>query len=109
VVLSVTMAAPVAGQVTVMSTSALGDVVAGDETRCSITTGVAVESAGFLQRWESGGPNSGQHAQLSGVRTFGIAAGSTATYNLVCNHVGAGSSNLESTALSAIFIPASPV
>ena len=108
VVLSVTMAAPVAGQVTVMSTSALGDVVAGDETRCSISTGVAVETAGFLQRWESGGPNSGQHAQLSGVRTFAIAAGATTTYNLVCNHVGPGSSNLESTFLSAIFIPAAP-
>lgn len=104
VVVSVTVAAPVAGQVTVFSTSALGDTVAGEETRCTITTGLALEP-GFLQRWESGGPNSGQHAQLSGVRTFDIAAGATVTYNLVCDHFGAGATNMESTILSAIFTP----
>ncbi len=104
VVVSVTVTAPTAGQVTVFSTSALGDTVAGEETRCTITTGTTLES-GFLQRWESGGPNSGQHAQLSGVRTFSIAAATTTTYNLVCDHVGAGSTNMESTILSAIFTP----
>jgi hypothetical protein len=93
--------------VTVFSTSALGDTVAGEETRCTITTGTALET-GYLQRWESGGLDSGQHAQLSGVRTFDVAAGATATYNLVCDHVGAGSSNLESTIMSAIFTAAAP-
>lgn len=104
VVVSVTVTAPAAGQVTVFSTSALGDVIAGEETRCTITTGIALET-GFLQRWESGGPNTGQHAQLSGVRTFAIASGGTVQYNLVCDHVGAGTSNLESTIMSAIFTP----
>jgi hypothetical protein len=104
VVVSVTITAPVAGRVTVFSTSALGDAVAGEETRCTITTGTALET-GFLQRWESGGPNSGQHAQLSGVRTFDIAAGATVPYHLVCDHVGAGATSMESTILSAIFTP----
>ena len=107
VVVSVTVTAPVAGQVTVFSTSALGDTVAGDETRCTITTGIALET-GFLQRWESGGPNTGQHAQLSGVRTFDIAAGATVPYNLVCDHVGAGATSMESTIMSAIFTPGTP-
>ena len=107
VVVSVTVTTPVAGQVTVFSTSALGDTVAGDETRCTITTGIALET-GFLQRWESGGPNTGQHAQLSGVRTFDIAAGATVPYNLVCDHVGAGATSMESTIMSAIFTPGTP-
>jgi hypothetical protein len=106
-VVSVTVTAPVAGQATVFSTSALGDIVEGEETRCSITTGVAVENL-FLQRWESGGPNTGQHAQLSGVRMYDVAAGTTVQYNLVCNHVGVGSSNMESTIMSVIFTPGRP-
>jgi hypothetical protein len=105
VVVSVTVIAPVAGQVTVFSTSALGDTDAGEETRCTITLGTERET-GFLQRWESGGPNSGQHAQLSGVRTFDIEAGATVPYNLVCDHFGPGSTNMESTTMSAIFTPA---
>jgi hypothetical protein len=107
VVLSVTMTAPVAGRVTVFSTSALGDIAQGEETRCTITTGTTLET-GYLQRWESGGTDDGQHAQLSGVRTLDIAAGATMTYNLVCDHVGPGSSNLESTVMSAIFTAAAP-
>lgn len=108
VVVSLTMTAPVAGRVTVFSTSALGDAAVGEEGRCSITTGTALEAGTYLQRWESGGPNSGQHAQLSGVRTFDVAAGTTATYNLVCDHVGAGSTNMESTVMSAIFTAGAP-
>ena len=107
VVLSVTVTPPVAGQVTVFSTTALGNIVAGEETRCTITTGTVLET-GFLQRWESGGPNTGQHAQLSGVRTFTASAGAPVTYNLVCDHVGPGSTNLESTIMSAIFTASAP-
>lgn len=105
VVLAVTLTAPVAGQVTVFSTSSVSNVVIGEEVRCTITTTTAIET-GFLQRWESGGPNSGQHAQISGVRTFTVAAGAIATYNLVCDHVGASTAGLESTIMSAIFTPA---
>ncbi len=110
VVTSVEVTAPVAGQVTVMSTSALGDVVAGNEVRCSITTGLTLESPAALQRWESGGPNSGQHASIAGVRTFDIAADATMTFNLVCDHIGgaASTANLEGTIVSAVFTPAVP-
>jgi hypothetical protein len=104
-VASVNVAAPVAGQVTVWSTTALGDNVAGNEVRCSITTGATVDGLA-LQRWESGGPNTGQHASLAGMRTFDIAAAATVTYNLVCDHVGAGTALLEDTFVSAIFTPA---
>ena len=107
VVVTAAVPAPVAGQVTVVSTTALGDTIAGNEVRCSITTGTAVETS-YLQRWESGGPNSGQHASLSGVRTFDVAAGSTTNFNLVCNHIGAAleTANLEATVITAMFTPA---
>lgn len=103
-VVSVNVAAPVAGQVTVMSTTALSDNVAGNEVRCSITTGATLDTDA-LQRWESGGPNTGQHASLAGVRTFDIEANATMTYNLVCDHVGAGTALLSATYVSAIFTP----
>ena len=96
--------ASVDGQIIVMSTTALGDADAGEGVRCSITTGSTVEVP-FLQRWETGGPNSGQHASPSGVRTFNVAAGASANYRLVCEHAGGAGSigNLEATVLSAIF------
>jgi hypothetical protein len=106
VVVSLPVTAPVAGQVTVFSTTAVGDDVANGTTSCYITTGT-VRETGFLQRWNSPG-KIGRHAQLSGVRTFDIAAGATVVYNLVCHHSDTGFSNLESTVISAIFTPAVP-
>jgi hypothetical protein len=107
VVVSLPVTAPVAGQVTVFSTTAVGDATANGTTSCYITT-LETSDPGFLQRWNSPG-NPGRHAQLSGVRTFDIAAGATVDYNLVCKHGGAGAfSNLESTVISAIFTPAAP-
>ncbi len=105
VVTALAVTAPVAGQVTVVSTASVSDTVAGEETRCTITTGVVLDTGFFLQRWESAGPNTGQHAQISGVRTFNIAAGATTAYNLVCDHVGPGTSGMESIIMSAIFTP----
>ena len=107
VVVSLPVTAPVAGQVTVFSTTAAGDVTPNGETLCYITT-LTTSEPGFLQRWNSPG-NIGRHTQLSGVRTFDIAAGATVQYNLVCAHGGAGTfSNLESTVISAIFTPGTP-
>lgn len=106
VILGTVITAPTDGQITVFSTTTLGEDVAGEEMRCSITTGSTVEVP-FLQRWESGGPNSGQHASLTGVRTFNVSAGTMAAYRLVCEHAGgAGSTGvLEATVVSAIFTP----
>lgn len=105
VVVSVTLTAPAAGQVTVWSTSATGNSVAGEETRCTITVGATLDTS-VLQRWESGGPNSGQHAQLFGMRTYTVPAGAPVTYNLVCDNVGPGQSSVESTIMTATFTPA---
>lgn len=104
-VLSVTVVAPVDGELTVMSTISANEDFAGDEVRCSITEGSELNS-NYLQRWESGGPNTGQHGQLSGVRTYTVSPG-LHTINLVCDHVGPGSPNsdVEAGVMTAIFTP----
>jgi hypothetical protein len=105
VVVSVTVTAPVAGQVTVNSTTRATEVTAGDTVACSITAATAFDFS-YQQRWESPGP-AGEASQLAGTRTFDIAAGATATYNLFCVHVGvSGSSFVDHSVLTAIFTPA---
>jgi hypothetical protein len=105
VVVAVSVTAPVAGQVTVNSTTAAVEPSAGDDVRCSITTGTSIDFD-YRQIWESAG-NPGIFAQLAGTRTFDIAAGATGTYNLVCDHNGAtGSSDVFNLVLTAIFTPA---
>jgi len=91
-----------------MSTTALGDADAAEEMRCSITTRSTTVEVPLLERWESGGPNSGQHASLSGVRTFNVAAGASANQRLVCEHAGgAGSTELDSVPATKHREPAS--
>jgi len=104
VVVSVAVAAPVAGQVTVNSTTRAGDDMGGDIVRCSIIaqqppTPILLDS-GYQQEWTSPG---NAVSQIAGTRTFEIAV----TYSLVCDHFGAsGSSSLSDSVLTAIFTPA---
>ncbi len=107
IVASVEMVVPATGSVTVVSSANTGEPTADDEVRCSITTGSAIEF-GHVQRWESGGAGDGQHGQLAGVRLYSPLLAGTYTFNLVCDHAGAGSadSRLESIALVATFNPA---
>lgn len=105
-VVEVEVTAPVAGQVTVISTTNASDPDAGDGVRCSITTGTATDSA-YLQQWESGGVGGGDTGQLAGTRTFDIAAGATTTYRLVCLKFGLfDGATVEDSVLTAIFTPA---
>lgn len=107
VVLAVTVAAPVAGQVTVTSTITAFEPTEGDDVRCSITTDTVIE-LGYRQRWKSPGMLNAV-SQLAGTRTFDIAAGSADTYNLVCHHVGTSvGASVFDPVLTAIFTPARP-
>jgi hypothetical protein len=107
VVVSVTVTAPVAGQVTVNSTTTASEITAGDEVRCSITTSTASIDFDYEQGWESSGMNNGSFSTMAGTRTSNIAGGATATYNLFCRHAGtSGSSFLSDSVLTAIFTPA---
>jgi len=105
VVVSVPVTAPVAGQVTVSSTTGATESNQQDTVRCSITTGTTVDSD-YLQVWQSNGPTAA-NSQLAGTRVFAIAAGTTVTYNLVCDHSGfTVDTILDDSLLSAIFTPA---
>jgi hypothetical protein len=104
VVVSVLVAAPVIGQVTVNSTTLAIHTASSSGVRCSITTGNVLD-LNFNQGWNPAG-GSGIVSQMAGTRSFDIAAGATITYNLVCRVVGSGTANLSSTVLTAIFTPA---
>ncbi len=107
-VVSVTVTAPVAGQVTVNSSTSVVESVAIDTVRCSISAAASppLLDDDYLQWWESPG-NVGILSQLAGTRVFDIAAGTTATYDLVCDHAGSvSSSDLYDSVLTAIFTPA---
>lgn len=104
VVVSVAVTAPVAGQVTVNSTTTAIESTDGDYVRCSITTDTT-HDFDYQQNWE-GGP--GSYSQLAGTRTFNIAASATVSYNLVCDHNGTSGdgTTLADAVLTAIFTPA---
>lgn len=105
VVVSIIVTAPVAGQVTVNSTTDITENTAGDAVLCSITTGSVID-ADYLQRWESAGQD-GDSTQMAGSRVFDLAAGASATYNLFCRHIDiVGNSFLQDSVLTAIFTPA---
>ena len=107
VVATVTVTAPVAGQVTVNSTITAFEPTEGDDVRCSISTGTTIE-LGFRQRWKSPGILNAV-SQLAGTRTLDIAGGATDSYHLVCHHVGtSGGASVFDAVLTAIFTPAHP-
>jgi hypothetical protein len=101
---SVSLTAPVAGQVTVFSTTAANNASASQNAECIITTGTIVTND-HQQFWQSPGA-SGQFAQMSGVRTFDVTAGSTSVYRLVCrNNFGGTTLRFTDTVLTALFTP----
>ena len=103
VVRSVTLQVPTDGVVIVNSTASPVEPTAGDIVRCSITTGTTTDDA-FVQRWESAGA-AGDISQMAGTRGFDVTAGEF-TANLVCDHSGtSGSSFIDDSAMTAIFIP----
>jgi hypothetical protein len=106
VVVSVDVAAPVAGQVTVNSTTRAAESTGGDGVSCSITTASGLD-LDYIQSWESPGVP-GDQSQLTGTRTFDIAADATVTYNFVCSHFGTANqtSTVFNSVLTAIFTPA---
>ena len=105
VVVSVAVTAPVAGHVTVNSTTVAYEDTARDFVVCSITTGSTTDTD-YPQGWLSSGTD-GEFSQLAGTRMFEIAADATVTYNLVCEHIGtSGTSDLSDSVLTAIFTPA---
>jgi hypothetical protein len=109
-VVSVTVTAPVAGQVTVDSTTNADEGSADGRVRCSLIAQNSVMPNAldfdYLQRWESPG-TAGEFSQMAGTRTFDIAAGATVTYSLVCDHDGSSdASDLSNSVLTAIFTPA---
>ena len=104
VVVSVVVTAPVAGDVTLHSTTYAVESTAGDRVRCSISDFVNVDSE-FAQTWDSPG-SPAISSQLAGTRTFRIAAGATETYNLVCQALGASDfASLLGSVLTASFTP----
>jgi hypothetical protein len=104
VVRSVSLTPPAPGLVIVNATANVQETVTGDETACSITTGVSTDSS-YLLWWESSGGNN-ETAQLAGTRGFPVTGSTPFTANLVCAHDGiAATSNVRDSALTAIFIP----
>lgn len=106
VVRSVTVTAPAAGTVTVVSSHEAIEPTSYHGVRCSITTGTDLD-LNHEQYWQSPGVTA-QSEQMAGTRGFSIAAGDTVTYNLVCDHFGGGAgetSGIRDSSLTAIFTP----
>jgi hypothetical protein len=104
-VVSVSLTAPAAGNVTVMSTTTVREDTADQYVACSISAGTAFDTD-FIQRWESPG-SAGSDSQLAGTRVFDVTAGQAVTYGLVCKNLSAGgSSNVFDPTIAAIFTPA---
>jgi hypothetical protein len=100
VVRSVTLTAPVAGTVIVISSANAFVDAAGSAVRCSIGTGNTLDTD-FLQVWKSSGVD--DFGTLAGNRGFDVTAGQTLTVNLVCDLVG-GAPSLNDSAMTAIFV-----
>ena len=104
-VVTVSLTAPAAGNVTVMSTTTVREDTAGQYVACSITRNTSFDTD-FIQRWRSPGVD-GQDSQLAGTRVFAVAAGEAVTFRLVCkNLTPAASSNVYGPTIAAMFTPA---
>ena len=93
----------VAGQMTVTVSANVVDPDAGEATRCSITTGTALEDGVHRTVWESPGSD-GDRAIMSSTRMISVPAGAS-TINFVCDHEGAGTAEVTQTVMTGIFTP----
>ncbi|MEO1056915.1 MAG: hypothetical protein AAFY28_08385 [Actinomycetota bacterium] len=107
VIVDLEVVAPTDGHITAFSTTAVDNNRSDTRTRCTISPTTAMDFE-FVQAAESPG-SIGQDAQLSGTRTFSVAAGSTTNIYLVCDFFdfasNAYSARLTDTVLSALFTP----
>ena len=110
---SVTVTAPVAGQVAVFATGFMfegtdtngeGTDTDGEYVLCGVMDSVTDPPGGEDLFWQS--PVDSNSSHLSGSRVFDIAADEEATYYLVCRNASGGSSSIRSPRLTAIFTPA---
>ena len=104
VIVSVSLTAPVAGNVTVISTTSARETVPDEFVTCSITEGSTLDTD-FNQRFRTPGTPGGD-SQLAGVRVYDVTDGEAVTYNLVCKNLDGGTSSLFDSVLGAIFTPA---
>ena len=101
---SIEVVAPAAGVVEVSASGAASDQAIGGKVFCSITTGTTLDES--LQAWESAGPN-GSIGQLSGSRTFEVAAGSH-TFRWICQSVtsdDAVDASISGPSITYVFVP----
>jgi len=106
---SVSVTAPVAGQVTINSTASIFENLDGKRLVCAIyeTSDIpaeTIEKTPSFQGWQTGG--NGRSGTLSGTRTFDIAAGATISYSLACEKRENTTAFLASSNLTAVFTPA---
>ncbi|MEM8621779.1 MAG: hypothetical protein AAGF73_18900 [Actinomycetota bacterium] len=99
---SVSVTAPVAGQVTVDSRAVVGHAVAGGDTFCYINDTEAADDR-HQQRFEA--DDNANFGTLAGSRVFDIAQGETKTFHLVCRESIDGGT-MDSRTLTAMFTPA---
>jgi hypothetical protein len=103
---TVSITAPAAGRVIVNASGyfRFSDGAAVDTARCSITTGTLLDFAHLIIAGETavGAMN---FVPFGGTRGFDVAAGAN-TFNLVCDEF-AGTTNVEDTSLTAIFVAGS--
>jgi hypothetical protein len=106
-IVSISLTAPVAGQVTVVSSVEAFESDAGDRVNCSINNAASMDDD-YTQGFESSTPN-GSGGHLAGVRTFSVAEGQAGIYRLVCERnptVGPGASSVFDSVITAVFTPA---
>jgi hypothetical protein len=109
-ILGVIVAAPVDGQVTVNYSTYIQNSTSGAESACApyrsteIPGGISFTDEG-VGVWETAS-SIGDEGNLSGTRTFDIAAGTTILYSLACE-LYSGSGRVEGRTMTAIFTPAS--
>jgi hypothetical protein len=107
-VVTVSVTAPVAGQVAVHSTASVKHFNAGSGVYCGIRLAadpLPAADDGFRQPW---GQPTGWNGpgNLAGTRTFDVAAGETVEYALACAEVGSDGGHIFSASLTATFTPA---
>jgi len=101
---SVTVTAPVAGQVAVIATGYMAEDTDGEFVLCGVLDSVTSPPIGEDLSWQS--PTGGERSHLSGSRVFDISADDPTTYYLVCYNSSGGTSVIVSPRLTAIFTPA---